>query len=332
MRTSPSRRVIASAGSSVVKPDRCACPPRLGCARVPPSAMRPSRRPVGSTMSGENNSIQVSSSVASATSPDSGAYASQPVAMRASMRPSSFNTDVSRASMRCGSNVASSVSPAYDTSSRRARSLFFRPPPLEVMCALPRQLLPSGRTCASTASSPRSNHGRPSLRSGRYGVNKVSGRPLPSMSRPRRGQSAFAHSVPPPLEARQAFDSMPFDGGRCDPLLKRCPGEARRLLQSPLRALHRRHLQRRERALPGIATLGRVAGEGERAEFAARIGVELQVLDRAARVDAQAVEREADIEALRIDVERTVAAAPRQAAACLQRLRRGSRPSAGRCR
>ena len=90
--------------------------------------------------------------------------------------------------MRCGSNVASSVQRRRsDTSSRRARSLLRRPPPAEVTCALPRQLLPTGRTCAVdrdlAAQQPRPAVAR--ARAGRASAASAAGR-----CRRRRGRGA----------------------------------------------------------------------------------------------------------------------------------------------
>src|SRR3546814_21140929 len=57
----------------------------------------------------------------------------------------------------------------------------------------------------------------------------------------------------------------------------------------------------------------RAAGQVERADPAARLGVELQVLDRAGGVDLHAVECDAGVDALRRQRQRAVAAMPGQA-------------------
>src|SRR5207342_3336576 len=74
------------------------------------------------------------------------------------------------------------------------------------------------------------------------------------------------------------------------------PTELRSLLQAPLRALDRSQLQRGERALPGIAALGRAAAQRERADLAARLALQLQVLDRAVRIEGQGFDRRTDVE------------------------------------
>ena len=176
--------------------------------------------------------------------------------------------------------------------------------------AWPRQLLPAGaaarrvrrRRAAATAAGPRVRAGtEPAARAagrcrGRRGPGAASPRPrTASRRRSRRGRrSTTRRCVRPSGTARAAAGAT----------ARRAPGPATASRRRP----------------PRSRRLARVAGERECADLAARLRVQLQRLDRAARVYGQGVERHAGLQAAGAHGQGAAAAAPRQAALGEQRV------------
>ena len=171
------------------------------------------------------------------------------------------------------------------------------------------------RRAAATAGGPRARAGTAPA--------GVSGSAWPRTSRPRRGQSALAHSEPPPLEARQLLLSAPLR-----------PSQRKRA------ACCRRHdaplagASCNDASAPSqvVAALAGIARQRQRADVAARFALQLQRFHRAARIERQRRQRQADVEAAGAHRDRAVAALPRQPALRAERCRRGNRRTSGRCR
>ncbi|MNV15640.1 hypothetical protein D3C71_1063720 [compost metagenome] len=90
--------------------------------------------------------------------------------------------------------------------------------------------------------------------------------------------------------------------------------ERRRLPQLPRRALDRRQSQRGQFATPCLPGLTHAAAQCDGAQLVAGLGIQMQVLHAATRVDAHLVQQHAHFHRAALHLQGTVVALPRQAA------------------